>query len=393
MKRLWIFVTIGLGMVFLFACSSTIVTPPDATATRPKATATQPSAPTLTPIPQVTTIQTQNTQEPATFFLSEPGPYFVGNRVHTIADDRRNGREIELLIWYPALEHSDADGKPIVRNAAVDSQGAPYPLILTGEETGRYLFRSHLASHGFILAVVRSSYPPDHVSFNVGGAQDFIFALDQLASTPPSELAGAIDTEHVGVAGYAWDGGVALAVSGARVDPQFYLSQCEQPSPMISSFPTDWLEEICSMAEKWDEFALHIGDEITASDDGLWQPITDDRILAVMPMTLDGAWLFGERGLMSVDRPTLMLCATKALVQLENAYTFEHLGTPERSMISWVERSDGMVFGPEVAGQMNHFVTAFFGYHLQGIEAYAAYFSEDFVAQFEDLAWGVYSDE
>ena len=162
---------------------------------------------------------------------------------------------------------------------------------------------------------------------------------------------------------------------------------------MISSFPTEWIEEICSPSKNWDEYSSHVGTEITSSDDGLWRPITDDRILAVMPMTLDGAWLFGERGLASVDRPTLMLCATKTPVQLENAYTFEHLGTPERSMISWIERSDGMVFVSEVAGQMNHSVTAFFGYHLQGIEEYAAYFSEDFVTQFDDLAWGAYSDD
>jgi hypothetical protein len=33
---------------------------------------------------------------------------------------------------------------------------------------------------------------------------------------------------------------------------------------------------------------------------------------------------------------------------------------------------------------------AFFGYHLQGWEEYAKYFSEDFVTQYEDLAWGIY---
>jgi hypothetical protein len=43
--------------------------------------------------------------------------------------------------------------------------------------------------------------------------------------------------------------------------------------------------------------------------------------------------------------------------------------------------------------RMNHLATAFFGYHLQGRQDYANFFSEDFVAQFDDLAWGVYSDE
>ena len=39
--------------------------------------------------------------------------------------------------------------------------------------------------------------------------------------------------------------------------------------------------------------------------------------------------------------------------------------------------------------RMGHFAVAFFGHHLQGREDLAYYFSEDFVAGFDDLAWGV----
>jgi hypothetical protein len=38
---------------------------------------------------------------------------------------------------------------------------------------------------------------------------------------------------------------------------------------------------------------------------------------------------------------------------------------------------------------MAHFAVAFFGYHLQGRQDLAGYFSEDFVAQHDDLVWGV----
>ena len=162
---------------------------------------------------------------------------------------------------------------------------------------------------------------------------------------------------------------------------------------MISSFTSSWIEEICSPAENWDEYSSHIAAEITSGDDELWQPITDGRILAVMPMTLDGVWLFGERGLKSVDRPTLNLCAAKAKVQPENAYTFEHIGSPERSMITWIEEYDSMIFNDEIKGQLKHFSTAFFGYYLQGIDDYADYFSEGFISQFDHLVWGVYPDE
>jgi hypothetical protein len=39
--------------------------------------------------------------------------------------------------------------------------------------------------------------------------------------------------------------------------------------------------------------------------------MTDERIRAVMPMGPDGAQLFGERGLASVDRSTLINCGTE----------------------------------------------------------------------------------
>jgi predicted dienelactone hydrolase len=384
----------GILLFFLFACNPVTRTSHDTTQEMPEITVTTVQDFGLPE--ESSQIPTTNDNVPvgeSSFIFSEPGEYFPGNRVYTIVDENRNGREIELLIWYPAEEHTDADGKTIIRDASADLGGTPYPLILTGEDTGRYLFKSHLASHGFVLAIVRTLDSFADASFVVEGAQDFIFAIDQLASNPPPELAGVIDTDRVGVAGYTWDGGVSLAISGARVDPEFYLSQCEQPPPMILSFPTSWFEEICSLTENWDEFNLQIGNEITVSDDGLWQPITDDRILAVMPMAPDGVWLFGERGLDSVDRPTFIICATESPYLLESEYTFEHLGYSERFMVSFVGHSHGMVFTPEPAGKINHFVTAFFGYYLQGREEYAKYFLEDFVTQFDDLAWGVYSEE
>ena len=77
---------------------------------------------------------------------------------------------------------------------------------------------------------------------------------------------------------------------------------------------------------------------------------------------------------------------------LEAVYIFEHLGTPERAMISFVGWGHMMIFSSDPVARMKHFATAFFGYHLQGREDYAEYFSEDFVRQFDNLAWGVYTN-
>ena len=59
---------------------------------------------------------------------------------------------------------------------------------------------------------------------------DILFALDQVAAHPPEGLEGMIDAERAGVMGYSFDGYNALAMSGARVDPQNYLDRCANPA-------------------------------------------------------------------------------------------------------------------------------------------------------------------
>jgi hypothetical protein len=74
----------------------------------------------------------------------------------------------------------------------------------------------------------------------------------------------------------------------------------------------------------------------------------------------------------------------------ENALIFERLGTPDMALISFVGRGHMMIYADEPVAQMAHFAIAFFGCHLQGREELIWYFSQDFVAQREGLAWGFY---
>ena len=62
-------------------------------------------------------------------------------------------------------------------------------------------------------------------------------------------------------------------------------------------------------------------------------------------------------------------------------------------MISFIDQTHFMVEKPEQVERMNHFITAFFGYYLQGREEFVEYFSEDYVDLHGDLAWGVYEGE
>ena len=73
---------------------------------------------------------------------------------------------------------------------------------------------------------------------------------------------------------------------------------------------------------------------------------------------------------------------------LEAVYIFDHLGTPDKTLISFVDQGHMIIFNDEQLLKMKHFAAAFFGYHLQGQEKYARYFSEDFVSQKEGLASG-----
>jgi len=326
-----------------------------------------------------------------TFPLSVPGPYHAGNRVYTIEDKARGGRRISLTIWYPALKNTDSAGRSIVRDASPDMSGAPYPLILTGSHSGDFLFQSHLASHGFVMAIVRY---PDPIQLYWGFEMidhplDMLLSLDWIASNPPQGLEGMVDAQNTGVTGYSSDGSYSLALGGARIDPEFYLMRCGEGAVTVPVFSEQW----CGLASNWQEFASHAGQDITAPEDGLWQPLSDERIRAVMPMAPNGAWLYGEQGLAAVDKPVLLINGTEdELVpyDLEATYIYEHLGMAPKTLISFVGKQHMMVMDAEPAAQLRHFAVAYFGYYLQGHEEYADLFSEDFISRFSDLAWGVY---
>lgn len=331
--------------------------------------------------------KTQITKEPIPFPLSVPGPYSTSSREFTFVDESRSGREIGVTIWYPALNQT---------NALPDLSGAPYPLILTEMDSGRFIFRSHLASHGFVMASI--TVPGDFNKFDffaIDWPLDFLFVLDQIANNPPEGLEGVIDSNHTGVVGYSFGGFISLALSGVRIDPEYYLSYCEQVPAMKPPLEAWYIEYFCDLAKKWDEFAAYVGNGITASDDGLWQPVSDKRIVAVMPMAADGAWLYGERGLAMADRPAFFIQAAEdsPYQPIEAAFIFENIGSPERSMVSFIGQNHESMLVADQVKRMRHFATAYFGAYLQGRQDYAEYFSEDFVAQFDDLAWGVYSDK
>jgi len=190
-------------------------------------------APTPTPLPPTTTLsppspQATPTPAPAPLPLSAPGPYFTGRRTLAVIDASREGRQIEIDVWYPAIRPDGYEGT-VADDALPDTNGAPYPLLLSSSVMARS-FAPHLVSHGFAWASVRKID-----TYRVMQEQmydqplDILFALEQVASHPPEGLEGMIDADHAGAIGYSFDGYNALAMSGARIDPEHYLRQCPEP--------------------------------------------------------------------------------------------------------------------------------------------------------------------
>ncbi len=331
------------------------------------------------------------------FPLSKPGTYDFGTRQnYEFTDTNRDDRKVRITVWYPAVLPENAPPSDYNFDAEPDLSGAPYPLILSSAKVGS-IFGPHLASHGFVVVGVNGlDSSGNWGKWLINDPLDILFALDQVSTNPLNGLEGMINAEHAGAMGYSFDGYNALALSGARVDPEFYLAQCAGAAAPNPAPPEWWIDYNCNMNVSWDEFTALAGPAITTSEDGLWQPMTDDRILAVMPMAPEGAWLFGERGLAAVNRPTLIIGATADDINpydLEAVYIFEHLGTPDKIMISFIGEDHMMVESDEPVARMKHFATAFFGYYLQGRDDYTKYFSEDFVTRRDNLAWGVYTDK
>jgi hypothetical protein len=349
--------------------------------------------PATPPQPTSTSTPTQPTLTPTPVSLAVYGQYGVGKIRFTLTDSQRDNHKVFISVWYPAIQVAESTAREIISDGEPDRSGAPYPLILSSTKMAETM-ASYLVSHGFIWVSV--DYIDSYFSFYKGAIDqplDILYALEQVASNPPESLKGMLDTDHAGTIGYSFDGFNSLAMSGARIDPAYYLAQCPTPDATTKAVINNLSAFSCAPARIWDEFTAYFDESITYSEDGLWQPITDERIQAVMPMAGEGWWLFGERGLAAVDKPILMIVATDDSLYKENALIYEHLGTPDKRLISFIGKDHMMIFESDYIERMANFATAFFGYYLQGREDQKYYFSEDFVTQFNDLAWGVYPSE
>ncbi|HVO41466.1 MAG TPA: hypothetical protein VMT34_02530 [Aggregatilineales bacterium] len=350
-------------------------------------------------------------QETIPLPLAEPGPYAVGMRSLSLTDTSRDGRKLDLVVWYPAIPPVNPDKKLTAlfppeewgwQKAMPDLKGAPYPLILyspyyqgSGEQLHDLSLNLPLASHGFVVAGLSHLHDDSQVSL-VDRPLDILFVIDQLAALKEGELAGLIDADHVGVMGFSSGAWTTLAVTGARIDPtsiRTWISKSTAPSD--GSDPrfkwNDW---------DWDKLVAYRARSSPLNAEDLWPPFTDSRIKGALLFAACKTSLFGDRGLAAATVPTLIVAGTADMecpYEQNATYAYAHLGSRDRYLLSEVNKGHAP-FGDPGSGYshvVTQFTGAFFGYYLQGRADYAQYLTAKYVDSVEallklGLVWGPY---
>jgi predicted dienelactone hydrolase len=327
-----------------------------------------------------------------------------------LVDESRDNREIVIELWYPAVvpEGSDMNVTALqrayqgLRDAPPDTSHAPYPLILfshgyTGSRNDIPQFILPLASHGFVVVGIEHS-DSGHQATVIDRPLDILFVIDALAAVTDGDLAGLIDTDHVGVFGFSHGAYTALTVNGAQIDPTSV--QALTANPMIADDVIDpryWWREW-----NWDELVTYREQfSPPLEDDGLWPAFTDERIRAVLPFEPCNSAFFGEQGLAAATVPTLLIAGTAdqyCPYQQNAGFYYTHLGSEDAYLLTVID-ADHFLYGKApYTPVISHFVAAFFGHYLYGQADYAQYLTSAYVDDLESqvdlgLVWGVYGGE
>ncbi len=266
------------------------------------------------------------------------GQYGVGTRLIVIESDADS--PLPLWVWYPAL---NPDGQPeavaypiqvkwepapdfatevfghALLDAAPDTSGGPYPLVVfsPGYGTNPPSYSNlleHLASYGFVIlspdhreGVYLTSENPmsDMPMSSIERPRDIHRVLDYAESlmSAGGEFAGMIDIDKVAVAGHSSGGYTALAAAGARFDLDAFNARCE--NARLEGDPNGWL---CYPLEPFEaDMAALAG--LDPMPDGLWPSWGDPRVDAIITMAGD-SYLFDQAGLAEITIPVLAMGGT-----------------------------------------------------------------------------------
>ena len=363
-----------------------------------------------------TAAQSQTTEPPP---ITELGPYGVGVRVLELVDEQRENWTLTTTVWFPADptqgRHMNP-ASPLLLNAVPDLSSAPYPLIIYSHAgTARTVsgavssgsgadlpgVNEFLASHGFVVAAADHHDAVPRLEL-VDRPLDIMLIMDSLDAITEGTLAGMIDTTNVGLMGYDQGAVAALQMLGLFRDPIHFTEWCAEytdPKNWDCSPPPRWVETGQFVAYSMDaiaEYRASLG--LQNDSEGRWQPFGDERIRAVLAFGACHFPLTTEDMLAAVTTPTMILYGYKAsenMCDYENnaVRTYAHLGTDDRYLITMPDTDNDITIRSKWE-VVQHFATAFFGYHLKSDEAFAAYLTpEGMPALNTRLVWGPYEGE
>ncbi|GIK64870.1 MAG: hypothetical protein BroJett018_26640 [Chloroflexota bacterium] len=320
-------------------------------------------------------------QAPTALPLSEPGPFLVGTHQVVLTDASREDRRVVVKIWYPASA-ATIDAAPLLDEA-------PYPVIVYSHGGGGSPSENgtaeHLSSYGFV--VIGVSHHDDISGVWVDRPMDIFLALDEMTRLNESgDFEGVADLAQLGLTGWSLGGATTIQLAGARLDRAYHAAWCvdHANTPVC---PRQALVDV-----GWN-YMTSVGQ---FDENGLWYLPSEWQFDAAVTVNPGLSPIFGDKGLTTATIPILQLSGyldQEALFQEDQVFLFEHLGSADKSLITWIEVGHQLPAVPEsMALQVKHFLVAFFGYHLQGREEYAEFLTEDYVNSIEGLHWGVYSE-
>jgi predicted dienelactone hydrolase len=313
--------------------------------------------------------------------LAWDGPYEVGVQLMDLVDSSRDDRDLQTIIFYPAVVADDAP-----RPYPPDTTGAPYPLIIYshgfGGGPGELLSSfNRLVSHGFVVAAVTHPDENDGWKALVERPLDILFLLNQLTVLgEDNPLVGLIDTDNVGVMGTSYGGYTTISVGGARINMDYFTAWCAEHGAEIR-------DTYCGTSADWDTVTAFHAERHPEepADESLWGAVTDDRIHAILPIVPCFGQLFGIEGLASVTLPTFIIAGTTDVTcpyEYDAVYYYDHLASPERYLVSLENRDHGRTIS--TSDVIQQYATAFFGYYLQGETDYAPYLTPESAETFQN---------
>ena len=368
------------------------------------------------------------TPEPVGLRLDAPtyarhGSYWVGTQDVVIEPDSE--RPLVATIWYPAL---NPEGKPeavayqvdytptmpvplpimghALLDAVPDAERGPYPLVIFSHgawlsRLGSPYYTEHLASYGFVVIAVdhpgntMANGGQSQSAYSILRPQDILRVIAYADGLTQSEgaMKGLINAEQIAVTGHSFGGFTALAAAGAQMNLKAYETWCaENPENdpkglgLCTSF-TDYQDKLAALAG------------LDTVPEGLWPPIADPRVKAVIGLAPGTTAAFGADGLAAIDIPVMLIAGSgdhTAPPEYHAYLGYQWLQTDEKALVTF-EGADHSLFlddcdalpwllpdGFNVCADavwdmnrahdlINHFTTAFLLDVLKGdIEAHAA---------------------